>query len=70
MELSGPGMLTNSRNIKRRLEREGWFLDRVAGLHHVFKHANRPETIVLPHPRKDLAPLLSAIHKQARWERE
>jgi predicted RNA binding protein YcfA (HicA-like mRNA interferase family) len=31
-------MLTNSRDIKRRLEQEGWILQRVAGSHHVFKH--------------------------------
>jgi len=44
-------MLTNSRDIKRRLEREGWVVDRVTGSHHVFKHPVRPATIVLPHPK-------------------
>ena len=29
-------MLTNSREIIRRLEREGWILVRVTGSHHVF----------------------------------
>jgi hypothetical protein len=30
-------MLTNSRDIKRRLEQEGWVIDRITGSHHVFK---------------------------------
>ena len=32
-------MLTTSRDIIRRLEREGWTLVRVTGSHHVFKSA-------------------------------
>jgi len=47
-------MLTNSRDIKRRLEREGWILERIAGSHHVFKHPQSRATVVLPHPKKDL----------------
>jgi predicted RNA binding protein YcfA (HicA-like mRNA interferase family) len=30
-------MLTNSRDIIRRLQKEGWVLERTAGSHHVFK---------------------------------
>ena len=47
-------MLTNSRDIKTRLERDGWMLKRVRGSPHVFKHPQTHETIVLPHPKKDL----------------
>jgi len=47
-------MLTNSRDIIRRLEKEGWTLVRVAGSHHVFKNARWGETLVVPHPKKDL----------------
>ncbi|MBM3530047.1 MAG: addiction module toxin, HicA family [Alphaproteobacteria bacterium] len=62
-------MLTNSRDIKRRLEQDGWLLERVTGSHHVFKHPNSRETIVLPHPKKDLGRgLVRAIYKQANWE--
>ena len=32
-------MLTNSRDIKRRLEAEGWVLVRIKGSHHQFKRA-------------------------------
>src|SRR6202171_4123810 len=39
-------MLTNSRDIIRRLERDGWTLVRVTGSHHVFK---------TPYPAKQCA---------------
>jgi predicted RNA binding protein YcfA (HicA-like mRNA interferase family) len=64
-------MLTNSRDIKRRLEREGWILQRVTGSHHVFKHPRTSQLVVLPHPKKDLGPgLVRNIYKQAGWERD
>jgi predicted RNA binding protein YcfA (HicA-like mRNA interferase family) len=62
-------MLTNSREIKSRLERDGWVLKRVRGSHHVFEHPNSRETIVLPHPKKDLGlGLVCAIYLQAKWQ--
>jgi predicted RNA binding protein YcfA (HicA-like mRNA interferase family) len=62
-------MLTNSRDIKRRLEREGWVVERVTGSHHVFKHRPTSATIVLPHPKKDLGRgLVRNIYKQAGWQ--
>jgi predicted RNA binding protein YcfA (HicA-like mRNA interferase family) len=48
------GMLRNSRDIIRRLEREGWTLVRVTSSHHVFKSAITDRTVVIPHPKKDL----------------
>ena len=45
-------MLTNSRDIKRRLEQGGWILERVAGSHHVFKHPQTRATVVYPIQRK------------------
>jgi predicted RNA binding protein YcfA (HicA-like mRNA interferase family) len=64
-------MLTNSPDIKRRLEKDGWVLDRVAGSHHVFEHPQTADIIVLPHPKEDLGPgLVRAIYKQAKWTRD
>jgi predicted RNA binding protein YcfA (HicA-like mRNA interferase family) len=61
-------LLTNSRDIKRRLEQEGWILERATGSHHVFKHPVTRATVVLPHPKKDLGRgLVRAIYKQAKW---
>jgi predicted RNA binding protein YcfA (HicA-like mRNA interferase family) len=62
-------MLTKSSDIKRRLEREGWQLDRVTGSHHVFKNPKTNMIVVLPHPKKDLGfGLVRAIYKQAQWK--
>ncbi|TAI65939.1 type II toxin-antitoxin system HicA family toxin [Bradyrhizobium sp. Leo170] len=62
-------MLTNSREIIRRLEREGWILVRVTGSHHVFKNPISGETLVIPHPKKDLGEgLMRAIYKGAGWK--
>jgi predicted RNA binding protein YcfA (HicA-like mRNA interferase family) len=64
-------MLTNSRDIKRRLEKEGWVVERITGSHHVFKHPQTGNTVVLPHPKKDLGPgLIHSIYKQANWKRD
>ena len=64
-------MLTNSRYIKQRLEQDGWQVERVSGSHHVFKHPTRRDTIVLPHPKKDLGPgLVRTIYKQAGWPKD
>ena len=61
-------MLTASRDIIRRLEREGWKLVRVTGSHHVFKSPGLGETLVIPHPKKDLGKgLVRAIHRGAGW---
>jgi predicted RNA binding protein YcfA (HicA-like mRNA interferase family) len=62
-------MLTNSRDIKRRLELDGWVVTRIRGSHHVLKHPHNKDTIVLPHPKKDLGPgLVRTIYKQAKWQ--
>ena len=62
-------MRTNSRDIKRRLEQDGWILERVSGSHHVFKHPQSPRTIVLPHPKKDLGRgLIRNIYRDAGWK--
>ena len=55
-------MLTNSRDIIRRLEREGWTLDRVTGSHHVFKSpASGTELKADPEIAKDLATYMVAL---------
>ena len=45
-------MLTNSREIKTRLEREGWVLVRATGSHHIFRNSKTGMIIVLPHPKE------------------
>ncbi len=60
----------NSRALIRELEAAGWVLARTRGSHHVFRHASRQGTVVVPHPRKDLGPgLIRAIRRAAGMER-
>ena len=50
----------------RELARAGWRLVRVRGSHHVFQHSDRPGSVVVPHPKKDLGlGLVRAIRRQA-----
>jgi len=44
----------NSRDVIRKLEAAGWRLDRTAGSHHHYRHPNRPGTVTVPHPKKEL----------------
>ncbi len=58
--------IMKSGDLIRELRAAGWFLDRVRGSHHVFKHATRAGHVVVPHPKKDLGTgLVAAIRKQA-----
>ena len=59
-------METNSRNIIKLLEQDGFVLVKVAGSHHKFKKQGR--TVTVPHPKKDL-PIgtVRNIYKQAGW---
>jgi len=38
----------------KELEEADCTLDRVAGSHHIFTHRYNPNTIAVPHPKKDL----------------
>ncbi|WP_174513949.1 type II toxin-antitoxin system HicA family toxin [Methylocella tundrae] len=64
-------MLANSREVKRRLERDGWVLDRIKGSHHIFRHPQTGVVISLPHPKKDLGEgLMRQIYKLAKWPKD
>jgi predicted RNA binding protein YcfA (HicA-like mRNA interferase family) len=56
----------NSRDLVRVLKEAGWYEVRVAGCHHIFKHATLPGHLSVPHPKKDLGTgLIEKILKQA-----
>ncbi|MGL5362083.1 MAG: type II toxin-antitoxin system HicA family toxin [Bosea sp. (in: a-proteobacteria)] len=64
-------VLKNSRDIYRRLEKDGWTVRSVSGSHHVFKKPGERDNITLPHPRKDLPPgLVRNIYKTAGWPKD
>jgi len=60
----------DSRKILARLRREGWIDAGARGSHHKLKNPGNGQTIVVPHPKKDL-PLGTArqIAKLAGWLR-
>ena len=56
----------DSREIIRRLERDGWFEVAHAGSHKQFKHPTKPGRVTVPSPRKDVpVGTLRSIEKQA-----
>jgi predicted RNA binding protein YcfA (HicA-like mRNA interferase family) len=57
-----------SRDVIRRLLREGWRLVRSKGSHRQFKHPDRPGLVTVPHPKKQLPTgTLKSIFRQAGW---
>ena len=44
----------NSKDIIKQIEDDGWYLVRVRGSHHHFKHATKPGLVTVPHPKRDL----------------
>ena len=59
-------MIMSSREIIKRLEQDDWFLVRVRGDHHIYKHPVKSGTVVVPHPRTDIPKGTAyAILKQA-----
>lgn len=56
----------DSREIIRKLEKDGWELHSQKGSHRHFKHPVKPGKVTVPHPRKDLPPkTVRSILKQA-----
>lgn len=43
-----------SRVLIAELEQHGWILKRITGSHHMFSHPDKPQTVPVPHPKKDL----------------
>ncbi|NJM82704.1 MAG: type II toxin-antitoxin system HicA family toxin [Tabrizicola sp.] len=62
----GDVILTNGRDIVRRLQAEGWILVSSKGSHHKFRKDS--QSLIVPHPKKDL-PLDTArsIARVAGW---
>lgn len=44
----------NSRFLIGQLVADGWYLVRVKGSHHHFKHPVKPGLVTVPSPKKDL----------------
>ncbi|BBL16701.1 TPA: type II toxin-antitoxin system HicA family toxin [Staphylococcus aureus] len=46
--------MSSSKEVIKKIEQGGWYLVRVVGSHHHFKHPNRKGKVTVPHPKKDL----------------
>ena len=59
----------NSKNLIKKLEADGWYLVRVKGSHHQFKHDNKKGLVTIKHPDSDIPKgTLNNIYKQAGWK--
>jgi predicted RNA binding protein YcfA (HicA-like mRNA interferase family) len=59
----------NSKDLIRRLQKEGWIKVGGKGDHEKYAHPNKQGHVVVPHPRKDIAiGTLRNIYKQAGWD--
>lgn len=64
-------MPTNSRDIIRRLEKEGWRLVRSKGSHRQFKHPTKHGRVTVPHPKKDIPiKTVLSIYESAGWNKD
>lgn len=64
-------MLSDSRDLIRRLERDGFVLKSTRGSHHKFWHAEMKRVVIVPHPRKDIPKgTVRSIYAQAGWARD
>jgi predicted RNA binding protein YcfA (HicA-like mRNA interferase family) len=58
-----------SADVVKLIESDGWFLVRISGSHHHFRHRVRPGLVTVPHPKKDLpVGTLNSILRQAGFK--
>ncbi len=58
----------NSKQVIKKLETAGWYLARVKGSHHQFKHPDKPGLVTVKHPDGDIPKAtLHSIGRQAGW---
>ena len=56
----------SSKEVINLLKADGWYLDRIRGDHHQFRHAVKKGTVTVQHPVKDLTKsVLKSIERQS-----
>ncbi|WP_410685900.1 type II toxin-antitoxin system HicA family toxin [Avibacterium paragallinarum] len=55
----------DSKTAIKMIEKDGWYLVKVVGSHHQYKHPTKKGKVTIPHPRKELGHLEKSIKKQA-----
>ncbi len=55
-----------SREVIKALEANGWYVVRITGSHHHFRHREQSQVVTVPHPKADL-PIgtLKSIERQS-----
>lgn len=46
--------MSSSKEVIKKIEQDGWYLFKIVGSHHHFKHPVRKGKVTVPHPKKDL----------------
>jgi len=63
-------MLKDSRDIIRRLQKDGFVAASIRGSHHKYRHPDG-RTVIVTHPRKDIpAGTVRSIYVQAKWPKD
>ena len=60
-------MDTTTRRIRRRLEKDGWFLSRRGGAHDIYRHPEIEGIVTLPRHRQVTPAVARSIAKKAGW---
>jgi len=59
----------SSKELIKMIEADGWYLVRVSGSHHQYKHPTKSGKVTIPHPKKDFPiKTIKSILKQAGLE--
>ena len=62
-------MDTTTRRIRRRLEKDGWFLSRRGGAHDIYRHPKIEGIVTLPRHRQVTPAVARSIARKAGWVR-
>lgn len=58
--------MTTPKELMKDLKKDGWYIDRIKGSHHILKHPIKAGRVTIPLHKEDLKPkILQTILKQA-----
>lgn len=58
--------MTTPKELLKDLKKDGWYIDRIKGSHHILKHSTKAGRVTIPLHKEDLKPkTLQTILKQA-----
>jgi predicted RNA binding protein YcfA (HicA-like mRNA interferase family) len=54
LDLSNEGLVVDSRDLIKELQKHGWYEVKQVGSHKQFKHATKKGRVSVPHPKRDI----------------